>query len=275
MNTFDIAKGVTIGTGKPLVLLAGPCVLEADEINCQIADTVAEICADLGIQYIFKASFDKANRTSINAARGPGIEKGCEKLFAIKQRFKCPVVSDVHDVEQIGIAKDVLDLLQIPAFLCRQTDLLLAAGESGCAINVKKGQFLAPEDMGQVLKKIYSTGNQRVALCERGTTFGYHNLVVDMRGLKIMGDLGAPVIFDATHSVQKPGGQGDKSGGNPEFIAPLARAAAAVGIQGLFMEVHPRPSEALSDGPNSLPLTQVRETLTQIVQLRKALYGHA
>ncbi len=269
--SFEIGKGVVIGKDKPLTLLAGPCVLEKDEICNQIASTIQEICADLGIQYVFKASFDKANRTSVNSFRGPGLEHGLEKLQAIKDRFNIPVVSDIHDISQVEKAAQVVDYLQIPAFLCRQTDLLLAAGESGRAINVKKGQFLAPGDMQSVRDKIYSTGNKKVSLCERGTTFGYNNLVVDMRGLQIMRELNCPVVFDATHSVQLPGGQGTKSGGQPQFIPTLSRAAIAAGIDGIFMEVHPNPCEALSDGANSLPLAQVRETLNQLVKIRKAL----
>lgn len=273
IETFEIGKGVVIGPGKPLTVLAGPCVLESEDICNQIAGTVQEICADLGIQYIFKASFDKANRTSVNSFRGPGLDHGLEKLQAIKDKFNVPVVSDIHESGQVEKAAQVIDYLQIPAFLCRQTDLLVAAGESGKAVNVKKGQFLAPGDMLSVRDKLYSTGNKKVSLCERGTTFGYNNLVVDMRGLQIMRDLGCPVVFDATHSVQLPGGQGNKSGGQPQFIPTLSRAAIAAGIDGIFMEVHPNPPDALSDGANSLPLDKVKETLTELVKIRRAL-GH-
>ena len=273
IKTFEIGKGVTIGPGQPLTVLAGPCVLESEEICFQIAETMQEICAELGAQYIFKASFDKANRTSVTSHRGPGLDKGLEKLNTIKEKFNVPVVSDIHDAGQVEKASQVIDYLQIPAFLCRQTDLLVAAGESGKAINVKKGQFLAPGDMKSVIGKIYSTGNEKVSLCERGTTFGYHNLVVDMRSLQIMQELGCPVVFDATHSVQLPGGQGTKSGGQPEFIPPLSRAAAATGINGLFMEVHPEPAKALSDGANSLNLSQVKENLENVLKIRRAL-GH-
>jgi len=273
IQTFEIGKGVTIGPGKPLTLLAGPCVLESEEICNEIAGTVQEICAELGVQYIFKASFDKANRTSVTSFRGPGLDNGLEKLQAIKEKFNVPVVSDIHEAGQVEKAATVIDYLQIPAFLCRQTDLLIAAGESGKAINVKKGQFLAPGDMLSVRDKLYSTGNKKVSLCERGTTFGYNNLVVDMRGLQIMRELGCPVVFDATHSVQLPGGQGSKSGGQPQFIPTLSKAATAAGIDGIFMEVHPNPSEALSDGANSLPLNKVKEVLTELVTIRKAL-GH-
>ena len=271
IQTFEIGKGVTIGPGQPLTLLAGPCVLESEEICNEIAGTVQEACAELGIQYIFKASFDKANRTSVTSFRGPGLDKGLEKLQAVKDKFNVPVVSDIHEAAQVEKAATVVDYLQIPAFLCRQTDLLIAAGESGKAINVKKGQFLAPGDMLSVRDKLYSTGNKKVSLCERGTTFGYNNLVVDMRGLQIMRDLGCPVVFDATHSVQLPGGQGSKSGGQPEFIPTLSKAAVAAGIDGIFMEVHPNPPEALSDGANSLPLNKVKEVLAELVKIRKAL----
>ncbi|MCM8537461.1 MAG: 3-deoxy-8-phosphooctulonate synthase [Lentisphaeraceae bacterium] len=273
IQTFEIGKGVTIGPNKPLVVMAGPCVLESEEICFQIAETMQEICADLGAQYIFKASFDKANRTSVTSHRGPGLDKGLEKLNDIKEKFNVPVVSDIHDTGQVAKAAQVIDYLQIPAFLCRQTDLLVAAGESGKAINVKKGQFLAPGDMQSVRDKIYSTGNKKVSMCERGTTFGYNNLVVDMRALQIMHGLGCPIVFDATHSVQLPGGQGNKSGGQPEFIPPLSRAAAAAGINALFMEVHPEPSKALSDGANSLNLNQVKDNLSNVLKIRRAL-GH-
>jgi len=271
MNTFEIGSGVTIGPNEKLTVLAGPCVLESEEICFQIAETMQQICAEVGAQYIFKASFDKANRTSVTSFRGPGIDKGLERLQAIKDKFGVPVVSDIHDYTQVEKAAQVIDYMQIPAFLCRQTDLLVAAGESGKAINVKKGQFMAPGDMRSVLDKIYSTGNKNVSLCERGTTFGYNNLTVDMRGLEIMADLGAPIVFDATHSVQLPGGQGTKSGGQPEFIAPLTKAAAAVGIQGLFMEVHPEPAKALSDAANTLALDKVKENIQNVINIRKAL----
>jgi 2-dehydro-3-deoxyphosphooctonate aldolase (KDO 8-P synthase) len=274
MKSFEIGSGVTIGPNQPLTVLAGPCVLESREICFEIAETMQSICAELGVQYIFKASFDKANRTSVTSFRGPGIDAGLDQLQEIKERFGVPVVSDIHGAEQVEKAARVIDYMQIPAFLCRQTDLLIAAGESGKAVNVKKGQFLAPGDMKSVRDKLYSTGNEKISLCERGTTFGYNNLVVDMRGLKIMADLGCPVVFDATHSVQLPGGQGSKSGGQPEFIAPLTRAAVAAGVQGLFMEVHPEPAKALSDGANSLNLKEVRSVLEDAVKIRKALgYG--
>lgn len=271
VEAFEIGKGVVIGADRPLTLLAGPCVLESDEICAQIAGSVQQICVELGIQYVFKASFDKANRTSVSSFRGPGIDRGLEKLQMIKDQFNVPVVSDIHERAQVDKASQVVDYLQIPAFLCRQTDLLVAAAESGRAVNVKKGQFMAPGDMAAVLEKLYSTGNKKISLCERGTTFGYNNLVVDMRSLQIMRQMGCPVVFDATHSVQLPGGQGTKSGGQPQFIPTLARAAVAAGVDGIFMEVHPKPIDALSDGANSLHLDKLRDLLISLVKIRKAL----
>ena len=263
-TSFELVPGIKIGRGLPLVIIAGPCVLEAPEICRVIAAHMKKLCAELGLPYIFKASFDKANRTSINSARGPGIEAGLQGIAAVGREFGLPILTDVHTAEQAEAAGKVVDVLQIPAFLCRQTDLLLAAARTGKPVNVKKAQFAAPEDMKQVVAKMNAGGCDRVMLTERGTTFGYHNLVVDMRGLVTMSDLGCPVIFDATHSVQQPGGQGTTSGGRREFVFPLARAAAAVGIQGLFLEVHPEPAKALSDGPNSLPLSDVRTVLEKV-----------
>ncbi len=263
-SSFELAPGVKIGKGLPLVVIAGPCVLESPEICREIAAHMKKLCAELGLPYIFKASFDKANRTSLNGARGPGMECGLQGLADIRKEFGLPILTDLHTAEQAEAVGKVVDVIQIPAFLCRQTDLLLAAGRTGKPVNVKKGQFVAPEDMKPVVEKVRSTGNPRVMLTERGTTFGYHNLVVDMRGLATMAETGCPVIFDATHSVQQPGGQGTCSGGRREFIFPLARAAAAVGIQGLFLEVHPEPAKALSDGPNSLPLSEIRTVLEKV-----------
>ena len=252
LNHFEIVPGLNVGPGEPLLLLAGPCVAESLELCCQVAAQAKAVCAELGINYVFKASFDKANRTSISAFRGPGLKDGLAILAAVKEKYQVPVVTDVHEPGQCAEVAKVADILQIPAFLCRQTDLLLAAAKTGKPVNVKKGQFLAPEDMAAVLKKLESTGNQRIMLCDRGTTFGYHNLVVDMRGLAIMRAMGCPVVFDATHSVQLPGGNGTSSGGNREFVPTLARAATAVGIDALFLETHPNPEKALSDGANSL-----------------------
>ncbi len=266
-KVFEIAPGISVGPGCPLLVLAGPCVAESDEICQEIAGTAKEICDSLGLNYVFKASFDKANRTSINSFRGPGEEAGLEMLRKVKEKFHIPVITDVHEPEQCAQAAEVVDMLQIPAFLSRQTDLLLAAGRTGKPVNVKKGQFLAPEDMAGVVKKIETTGNERILLTDRGTTFGYHNLVVDMRGLAIMRSLGCPVVFDATHSVQLPGGNGTSSGGNREFVPPLARAACAVGIDALFLETHPVPEKALSDGANSLRLSDLKELLTSMKQI--------
>lgn len=266
---FEICPGIRVGRKNPLLVLAGPCVAESLEICREVAGTAKEICAELGLNYVFKASFDKANRTSISAFRGPGEHDGLEILAQIKRETGLPVITDVHEPAQCAEAAKVVDILQIPAFLCRQTDLLVAAAETKLPVNVKKGQFLAPEDMGAVVKKLESTGNERIMLTERGTTFGYHNLAVDMRGLVIMRELGCPVVFDATHSVQLPGGNGTSSGGNREFVPPLARAAAAVGIDALFLEVHPRPEEALSDGANSLRLADLKALLTKIKEIHE------
>ena len=260
---IKIGKSVTVGNGK-LVLLGGPCVAESEKLCLEIAEYLMGVCAELDIQYVFKASYDKANRSSINGKRGLGIDKGLAILQSVKEHFNIPVVTDVHESGEVARAAEVVDLLQIPAFLCRQTDLLVACGKTGLPVNIKKGQFMAPEDMAGVVEKVRSTGNDKVMLCERGSSFGYHNLVVDMRGLMTMRGFGVPVVFDATHSVQLPGGLGNASGGRKEFVLPLAKAAAAVGIDALFTEVHPRPQEAWSDGPNSLDFAQVKETLIQV-----------
>lgn len=266
-KVFELVPGMAIGPGQALVVIAGPCVVEPMDICRRIAGAVQEACASLGLPYIFKASFDKANRTSLESYRGHGMAEGLAVLARIREEFGCPVLTDVHEPEQCAAAAEVVDVLQIPAFLCRQTDLLLAAGATGKPVNVKKGQFLAPEDMAAVVKKVASTGNERIILTERGASFGYHNLVVDMRSLVIMRELGCPVIFDATHAVQLPGGRGTSSGGNREFVPPLARAAAATGIDGLFLETHPEPEKALSDGANSLRLADVRPLLAKIKEI--------
>ncbi len=257
---------LVIGDGR-LTLIGGPCMAETRELCLEVAEYLRDLCEELKIQYIFKASYDKANRSSEGGRRGPGLERGLEYLAAVKERFHVPVITDVHESEEVPQVAAVADFLQIPAFLCRQTDLLHAAGRSGLPVNIKKGQFMAPEDMQGALEKVRSTGNNRVMLTERGTTFGYHNLVVDMRSLVTMRKFGVPVVFDATHSVQIPGGLGNASGGRREFVAPLARAAAAVGIDVLFTEVHPRPDEAWSDGPNSLDFAQIREILQKVKQI--------
>ena len=260
---IKIGKSVVAGNGK-LVLLGGPCVAESEKLCLEIAEYLIGLCAELDIQYVFKASYDKANRSSISSKRGLGIDKGLAILKSVKEHFQVPVVTDVHESAEVARAAEVVDLLQIPAFLCRQTDLLVACGKTGLPVNIKKGQFMAPEDMAGVIDKVKSTGNDKIMLCERGSSFGYHNLVVDMRSLTTMRSMGVPVVFDATHSVQLPGGLGNASGGRKEFVLPLARAAAAVGIDALFTEVHPRPAEAWSDGPNSLDFAQIKETLIQV-----------
>jgi len=247
-------KGVKFGGKNPLALIAGPCVIES-RIKCMnIADKLVKLSKRQNIPLVFKASYDKANRTSINSYRGPGIEKGLEILAEIKETYKVPVLTDVHSVEEVKIASKVVDIIQLPAFMIRQTDFVVAAGESGAVVNVKKAQFAAPWDMENVVKKIESTGNKKILLTERGASFGYNTLVADMRSLIIMREFGYPVIFDATHSVQSPGGQGDTSGGDGRFAPYLAKAATAVGIDGLFIETHPDPANALSDGPNMIPL---------------------
>lgn len=267
MMTNVKVGNLTIGKGNKLTLLGGPCTAESRELCLEVAEYLNGLCNELDIQYIFKASFDKANRSSGSSRRGPGMEKGLEYLAEVKSKFGIPVVTDIHESGEAEIVAEVVDLLQIPAFLCRQTDLLVAAGKTMKPINIKKGQFMAPEDMKGAVEKVNLTGNNQVMLTERGSSFGYHNLVVDMRSLLTMRNFGVPVVFDATHSVQLPGGLGNASGGQREFVQPLARAAAAIGIDALFTEVHPRPQEAWSDGPNSLDFAQIRETLIQVKAL--------
>ena len=259
----QVTDTVSFGT-EALALMAGPCVIESHDACLELAEALVGLTQKLGIPYIFKASFDKANRTSLSAYRGPGLEKGLETLAEVKARFNVPVVTDIHEPWQCAPVAEVCDVLQIPAFLCRQTDLVVAAAKTGRVINVKKGQFMAPEDMVNVVRKIESEGNNRIVLIERGASFGYHNLVVDMRSFPVMRSFGVPVIFDATHSVQLPGGLGNASGGQREFVRPLARAAAAIGIDALFCEIHPNPAKAFSDGPNSLDFKQAEELLTEI-----------
>ena len=268
--THPEGKPVLVGSGQPMLLIGGPCVLESEEIARQVAGTLREICGRLGLSYVFKASFDKANRTSLDAYRGPGIDEGLRILQKIREEFQVPVISDIHDRSQVPAAAEVLDVLQIPAFLCRQTDLLVAAAGSGKPINLKKGQFLSPWDMCNAVNKIRACGKSQVMLVERGSSFGYNNLVVDMRSLPVMRSFDCPVIYDATHSVQLPGGLGGASGGQREFIAPLSRAAVAAGVDGLFMEIHPDPDRALCDGPNSMPLDQVEDVLARLVRIRAA-----
>jgi len=264
---------ITIGPGAPLLLMAGPCVLESGELAWEIAREMKAITARLGISYVFKASFDKANRTSLTSFRGPGAEKGLRILGRLREEIGVPVVSDIHEPAQAEMAADYLDILQIPAFLCRQTDLLVAAARTGKVVNVKKGQFVSPWDMEYAVNKLRGAGSERILLTERGASFGYNNLVVDMRSLPVMRSFGYPVIYDATHSVQLPGGAGGSSSGQREFIPALSRAAMAVGIDGLFIEVHPDPSKALCDGPNSLPLAEVEPLLKQLLAVRQAVAG--
>jgi 2-dehydro-3-deoxyphosphooctonate aldolase (KDO 8-P synthase) len=256
---------VEVGAGRPLAVIAGPCVIESKESALKHAARLKETADRVGVPYIFKASFDKANRSSVNSYRGPGLETGLEILAEVKKKVGVPVLTDVHEKEQVARAKEVIDILQIPAFLCRQTDFVVAVGQSGRVVNVKKGQFLAPWDMANVAQKILSTGNDRILLTERGVSFGYNNLVSDMRSLVVMRELGYPVVFDATHSLQLPGGLGHASGGERKFIPYLARAGVAAGVDVLFMEVHEDPDHALSDGPNSLPLADF-EGLLRIVK---------
>ena len=269
MNSVKL-NNITIGEGK-LVLLGGPCMAESEKLCLEVAEFLAQLCSELDIQYVFKASYDKANRTSGSSRRGPGLD-GLKYLQSVKDHFGLPVVTDVHESCDVARVAEVADILQIPAFLCRQTDLLVACGKTGLPVNIKKGQFMAPEDMAGAVEKVRSTGNRMVMLTERGSSFGYHNLVVDMRGFSTMRSFGVPVIFDATHSVQIPGGLGNASGGRREFVKPLARAAAAAGIDALFTEVHPRPDEAWSDGPNSLDFNQIRETLTQVKAIHDLIF---
>jgi len=264
---------ISVGPGAPLLLLAGPCVLESAELAREVAQELKAITARLGISYVFKASFDKANRTSLSSFRGPGPEKGLRILGRLREEMEVPVVSDIHEPAQAEMAAQYLDILQIPAFLCRQTDLLVAAAKTGKVVNVKKGQFVSPWDMENAVNKLRGAGTEKILLTERGASFGYNNLVVDMRSLAVMRSFGYPVVYDATHSVQLPGGAGGSSGGQREFIPPLARAAMAVGIDGLFIEVHPDPDKALCDGPNSLPLDQVEPLLQQLLAVRRAVDG--
>lgn len=253
------------------LLLAGPCVIENEELVMQVAKEVKEITDELGIDYYFKASFDKANRTSIHSFRGPGLEEGLRILKKVKDTYGLKIVTDIHEPYQAEIVAEVVDIIQIPAFLCRQTDLLVAAAKTGKLINVKKAQFLAPWDMKNVANKLEEAGNSNIMLCERGTSFGYNNLVVDMTAIIEMKKFGYPVIFDATHSVQKPGGKGNATGGNREYVEYLAKAAAAIGIDGLFMEVHPDPDSALSDGPNMIKLSELKSILERILEVHKVV----
>ena len=262
---------IRIGNGSPLVLIAGPCVIENEEIVFEIASFLKKLAQHLDIPFIFKASYDKANRTSIQSFRGPGISEGLKILGQVRSELKIPVLSDVHRISEIERAAEVLDIIQIPAFLCRQTDFVLEAARSQKPVNIKKGQFLAPWDITQVVQKVTSTGCNRLFITERGTMFGYNNLVVDFRGIRIMQRTGWPIVFDATHSVQLPGGSGSSSGGQRELAPVLARAAVAAGVDGIFMEVHKDPDCALCDGPNSLHLETLRDLLPELKRIRNSL----
>lgn len=260
-------QSLRLGGGAPLFLIAGPCVIETEAHARKLAEAIAKIAADAGVPYIFKASYDKANRSSAKAFRGPGLKEGLRILSKIKSELKLPILTDIHEPSHAQPAAEICDVLQIPAFLARQTDLLVAAGKTGRIVNVKKAQFLSPWDMGNVVEKIASTGNTNIILTERGASFGYQNLVVDMRSFPILQKLGYPVVFDVTHSVQLPGGQVHASGGQPEFIEPLACAGVAAGVDGIFLETHENPDEALSDGANALPLSQLPALLKRLKEL--------
>ena len=272
MNHTVRIGDMTIGHASPHVIIAGPCVIEDAPLVIDTAATLKDITAQLGFSFVFKSSYDKANRTSLGSYRGPGLLPGLKILERIRSQLNVPILSDVHSIEEIKPAADILDILQIPAFLCRQTDLIVAAAQTGKVVNIKKGQFLAPWDMKFAVEKVTAQGNHNIILTERGTMFGYNNLVVDMRSLMIMRTFGYPVIFDATHSVQLPGGGQGMSSGQREFVAPLARAAIAAGCDGIFMEVHPDPDHAPSDGPNMLPLTEVETLLTRLKAIAAATH---
>jgi 2-dehydro-3-deoxyphosphooctonate aldolase (KDO 8-P synthase) len=264
MGTVALTDAVSLGDGLPLLVVAGPCVAESRRLCLDIAARMKDICDFLGLPYVFKASFDKANRTSVSSFRGPGLQKGLEMLGEVRKRVGVPTITDIHLPEQAVAAGAVVDVLQIPAFLCRQTDLLVAAARTGLAVNIKKGQFMAPEDMARVAEKVSSAGNSRIILCERGTSFGYHDLVVDMRSIVRMKAIGYPVLFDATHSVQRPTARGTESGGDPDMVPALASAAVAAGADGVFLETHPEPAKALSDSASMLPLGSVPGLLERL-----------
>jgi len=278
--TREVVVGrVRIGAGNPLALIGGPCAIEDEAHALMLAERLVRVTQDAKVPFIYKSSYDKANRSSVTSYRGPGLKEGLRILARVRAALGCPVLSDVHDVSEVGPAADVLDVLQVPAFLCRQTDLLLACGRTRKPVNVKKGQFLSPREMGNVVEKLRSTGNEAILLTERGTTFGYNNLVVDFRGLQDMRELGYPVVFDATHSVQLPGGEGHRSGGERKYVPALARAAVAFGIDALFMEIHENPDRTLkdgrplSDGPNMLRLDDLPHLLQEITAIRAAQAG--
>lgn len=265
MTPFRIGESIEVSDGAPFFFIGGPCVIESPDHIDFLCGKIKEICRNLGIGYVFKASFDKANRSSIDSFRGPGVEEAVELFSQLRKNHGVPVLTDIHEPVQASILASAVDVLQIPAFLSRQTDLIVAAAKTGRVVNVKKGQFLAPGDMKNVVDKVTRAGNERLLLTERGASFGYNNLVVDFRSIEIMKKLGCAVVFDATHSVQLPGGEGTRSGGQREFIEPLARAAVAVGVHGLFMEVHDHPERALSDGPNACPLDRLPSLLERLL----------
>jgi len=280
MTTREVRiGGLTVGGGRPLVLIGGPCAIEDEKHALMTAERLLKIAADKRVPYIYKSSYDKANRSSVNGYRGPGLVEGLRILKKVRDTLRVPVLSDVHQVSEVDPAAEVLDVLQIPAFLCRQTDLILAAAATGKPVNVKKGQFVAPRDMKNVVDKILSKGNESIVLTERGTSFGYHNLVVDMRGLADMRELGYPVVFDATHSVQLPGGAGDRSGGERKYVPALARAAVAFGVDALFMEMHEDPDRTLadgrplSDGPNMLRIDDLPRLLDELLAIHRVHVG--
>lgn len=269
MKKITITPKLTIGDQQPLVFIAGPCVIESADSTLRLADRLKKVAEKHVLPLIFKASYDKANRSSIHSFRGPGIEKGCVILQRVKQETGLPILTDVHTIDEVALASQVADILQIPAFLCRQTDLIVAAAQAGRVINIKKGQFLAPWDIAQVIEKVVCAGNKNILITERGTSFGYNNLVVDMRAFPIMQRYGYPVIFDVTHSLQQPGGKGHMSGGTPEFIFPLARAAVAAGCNGVFFETHMNPSKARSDSATMLPFRQCEALMIQLKELHR------
>ena len=272
MRKIEVDKGVVFGNGS-LVFIAGPCVIESREMALELAKRLTVLARKLKVQYVFKASFDKANRTSVDSYRGPGLEKGLDILAEIRAKYDVPVLTDIHEPWQAKPVAEVCDILQIPAFLARQTDLVLAAGATGAVVNVKKGQFMAPEDMAQVVRKLESTGNRRIVLCERGSSFGYRNLVVDMRSLAIMREIGYPVVMDATHAVQHPGGLGTGSGGDGKYAPLIARAAVATGVDGVFMETHLNPKVAKSDAANAIRFAEVEKLWKKLVEINKVVKG--
>lgn len=271
MTAVEVCAGLRVGPGEPLVLIGGPCVIESEAFTLEMANKIREITDALGVPFVFKSSFDKANRSSIRSFRGPGLDEGLRILDRVKREVGVAVLTDVHETGQAALVAEVVDILQIPALLCRQTDLLAAAAATGRVINVKKGQFLAPHDVRHIVAKLEESGTRRILLTERGTTFGYSNLVVDFRSLPVMRSLGYPVVFDATHSVQLPGALDGRSGGDRKFVPYLARAAVAVGVDALFMEIHESPDNALSDGPNSIALADLPQLLQEVLAIRSVL----